>query len=489
MPYLSTRDTQLPSVGEMPSFGDILMGGLAPCGGLYLPAEYPRISAETLESWRGLGYADLAFEILSLFVEDIPADDLRVLTARAYSAEVFSHARRAEETADITPLTRLEEGLYLLELSNGPTLAFKDIAMQLLGHLFAYELERRGKVLNILGATSGDTGSAAEYALRGKNSIRVFMLSPYARMSAFQRAQMYSLDDDNIHNIAVEGVFDQAQDIVKSLSSDANFKARYRLGTVNSINWGRLAAQTVYYFKAWLALGVEPDQEADFAVPSGNFGNICAGHIARCMGLPIGRLILATNENDVLDEFFKSGVYRPRGTEQTLETSSPSMDISRASNLERFIFDLCGRDALMVRNLWGDLGEKGYFDLNEPSYRPWLERLADFGFKSGRSTHKDRMTTIADVWREYRLLVDPHTADGLYVMQSYRRAGVPMVVLETAQAAKFSQSILEATGLEPPRPQGFEGLEDLPQHVSVLPANSQAVRNFIAEVLQTDDSP
>ncbi|HET9820424.1 MAG TPA: threonine synthase, partial [Burkholderiaceae bacterium] len=352
MRYVSTRGD-----ASERAFCDILLEGLAPDGGLYMPLRYPRLDAATLARWRGLSYADLAFEILSLYIDDIPAADLRAICRRVYSKAVFG-------TEAITPLKALEPGVALVALSNGPTLAFKDMAMQLLGALFEYELGRRGETLNILGATSGDTGSAAEHAMRGKRGIRVFMLSPHGRMSPFQQAQMFSLPDANIHNLAVEGVFDDCQDIVKAVGNDLAFKRRHRIGTVNSINWARLLAQVVYYFAAYFQATRADDEAVSFAVPSGNFGNICAGHVARMMGLPIDRLVCATNENDVLDEFFRTGTYRVRGTAETHETSSPSMDISKASNFERFVYDLLGRDGARTRALFGDaLAREGRFTL------------------------------------------------------------------------------------------------------------------------------
>ena len=305
--------------------------------------------------------------------------------------------------ADITPLRTLEPGVHILELSNGPTLAFKDMAMQLLGNLFEYALEKQHDELNILGATSGDTGSAAEYAMRGKRGIRVFMLSPHGKMSAFQRAQMYSLQDPNIFNLAINGMFDDAQDMVKAVSNDHAFKAKYKIGTVNSINWARVSAQIVYYFKGYFAATKSNDEQVAFSVPSGNFGNICAGHIARMMGLPIGQLILATNENDVLDEFFRTGVYRPRGTDHTYETSSPSMDISKASNFERFVFDLVGRDGAKVREFWSKVDAGGAFDIKGYAY--W-DALSKFHFASGKSTHQDRLKTIRELWEEYGVMID-----------------------------------------------------------------------------------
>ncbi|MGD9550608.1 MAG: threonine synthase [Burkholderiaceae bacterium] len=472
MHYLSTRGDNTPR-----KFCDILLEGLAPDGGLYMPAHYPQIDAARLralrEVYRTQGYAALAFELLSLYIDDIPAPDLRRLCEKTYTPEVFS-------TRAITPLKKLEDGFYLEELSNGPTLAFKDMAMQLLGNLFEYELARRGEALNILGATSGDTGSAAEYAMRGKRGIRVFMLSPHGRMSPFQQAQMFSLQDANIHNLAIEGVFDDCQDIVKAVSNDLDFKRRYRIGTVNSINWARLLAQVVYYFAGYFQATASEDEKVSFAVPSGNFGNVCAGHVARMMGLPIERLVVATNENDVLDEFLRTGVYRVRASRDTHETSSPSMDISKASNFERFIFDLLGRDGARVKALFQDaLAQHGQFDLSaDPAFAEVRER---YGFVSGKSTHADRLATIRDVHARFGITIDPHTADGVRVAREYVQPGVPMIVLETALPIKFAATIREALGHEPERPARFEGIENLPRRVQVLPADVQRVKDYIAQ--------
>src|SRR6202162_1102483 len=365
MNYISTRGA---GVGERHTFSDILLGGLAKDGGLYLPAEYPRVTAHELTAWRTLSYADLAYEILRKFSDDIPAEDLRSLTRRTYTASVYSNVRDHESAVQITPLKTLgEEGgttVSLLELSNGPTLAFKDMAMQLLGNLFEYTLAKQGQTLNILGATSGDTGSAAEYAMRGKQGVRVFMLSPHQKMSAFQTAQMFSLQDPNIFNLAVVGNFDNCQDIVKAVSNDHAFKAANKIGPVKSINWARVVAQVVYYFKGYFAATKSNAERVSFTVPSGNFGNVCAGHIARMMGLPIEQLVVATNENDVLDEFFRTGIYRVRTAAETYHTTSPSMDISKASNFERFIFDLLGRDSKRVRALFDKVEKAGGFDLS-----------------------------------------------------------------------------------------------------------------------------
>ena len=466
MKYLSTRGAP-----ERKRFCEILLEGLAPDGGLYLPESYPRVDDATLTRWRTLPYADLAFEVLSLYIDDIPADDLRALCRKTYTAEVFG-------TEAIVPLRKLEDGFYLEALSNGPTLAFKDMAMQLLGNLFEYELGRRGEELNILGATSGDTGSAAEYAMRGKKGVRVFMTSPAGRMSPFQQAQMFSLQDANIHNLAIEGVFDDCQDIVKAVSNDLDYKRRWRIGTVNSINWARLVAQVVYYFAGYFQATRSNAERVSFSVPSGNFGNVCAGHVARMMGLPVERLIVATNENDVLDEFFRTGVYRVRGSADTFETSSPSMDISKASNFERFVFDLLGRDGAQVRALFGEqLGRTGRFDLSgHPSFAQARER---YGFCSGRSTHADRLATIRDVWKRHGVMIDTHTADGVKVARDQHKAGGPVIVLETALPIKFAATIVEALGREPDRPARFVGIEQLPKRVQVLPSDAQRVKDYI----------
>jgi threonine synthase len=465
MKYISTRGGLTPQV-----FSDVLLEGLAPDGGLALPESLPHVSSVMLESWRGLSYDALAANVLSLFATDIPKVTLEAMTRQAYQPALF----RSQE---IVPLRPLMNGLSLLGLSEGPTLAFKDMAMQFLGQVFPHILQAKGTTLNILGATSGDTGSAAEYAMRGKSALAVYMLSPHGRMSAFQRAQMYSLQDPNIHNIAVRGVFDEAQDIVKALSSDLEFKHRYRLGAVNSINWGRIAAQIVYYFHGWLQATTGSGQVVSFAVPTGNFGNILSGHLARQMGLPIHHLVLATNENNVLEEFFTTGIYRPRTPTQTLATSSPSMDISRASNFERFVFDLVGRDPKRVSLLWKQLGTEGAFDLSAMHAR----LNAEFGFVAGVSTHQDRIHTIRRVLNETGVLIDPHTADGVKVAEQFVEPGIPMVVLETALPAKFTEIIEEALGQPAPTPPGLEGLESLPQRFTVLPCDVASVRDYIVE--------
>ena len=506
MLYISTR-ADASDTADRKRFCAILLEGLAPDGGLYLPEHYPQVTGAMLTRWRSLSYAELAFEILSLYIDDIPAPDLLAICKKTYTQDVFG-------SAEIVPLRPLEPGLYLEALSNGPTLAFKDMAMQLLGNLFEYELARRGEELNILGATSGDTGSAAEYAMRGKKGVRVFMTSPNGRMSPFQQAQMFSLQDENIHNIAVEGVFDDCQDIVKAVSNDLAFKRQYKIGTVNSINWARLMAQVVYYFSGYFqatntpmlvasrtALSTEvgaapadwqsqvrgpglkesvPLPKVSFTVPSGNFGNVCAGHVARMMGLPIAHLVVATNENDVLDEFFRTGIYRVRTSGDTHETSSPSMDISKASNFERFVFDLLGRDGAQTRALFHDqLNAHGSFDLSTSSAFPLAAET--YGFVSGKSTHADRLATIQSVYAQTGTMVDTHTADGIKVARQHLQPGVPMVVLETALPIKFAETIEEALGKLPPRPARFEGIEALPKRVKLMAPDVAQIKAYIVQ--------
>lgn len=466
MNYISTRGKTAPM-----QFSDVLLMGLAPDGGLMLPEEYPQIDEATLTQWRTLSYPELAFEIMQLFATDIPKDDLKTLIDKTYTVQVFGNP-------DITPVRTLKDGIKIIELSNGPTLAFKDIAMQFLGNAFEYVLKKKNERLTIIGATSGDTGSAAEYALRGKDNIEVFMMSPHGKMSEFQRAQMYSLDDKNIHNIAIKGMFDDCQDIVKALQQDAEFKAKYSLGTVNSINWGRILAQIVYYFKGYFASTTDNSQKVSFCVPSGNFGNICAGHIAREMGLPIERLIVATNENDVLHDFFTTGKYSPRTADKTYVTSSPSMDISKASNFERFVYLLAEKNGEKINTLWQDVNAGKGFDMSD-----LMANINDkYGFASGKSTHADRIATIKQVYAEDNQLIDPHTADGIKVARELRKEGEVIVCAETALPAKFAETITEAVGqLDIPRPKHTDNIESLVQYVTVLDNDANLVRAQIEQ--------
>ena len=450
MRYLSTRGQG----GGAKNFSQILLDGLAPDGGLYVPEVYPQAESA---GWRGLSYPQLAAKVLALFD---PERDWDALATKTYTADAFG-------SAEIAPLSPIgDDGLYLLHLSNGPTLAFKDMALQLLGNLFEEELAARSRTMTVLGATSGDTGSAAEAALAGKAGVRVVMLSPLGRTSPFQAAQMYSLPDANIHNLAVRGVFDQCQDIVKELSADAALKERYSLGAVNSINWGRIAAQVVYYF--WAALKF--DRPVDFVVPSGNFGNVLAGWVAKRMGAPIRRLRVATNENDVLAEFFASGVYRPRAAAKVFETDSPSMDISKASNFERFVFEVVGRDSEKTRQLFAS-----------PEFALPLEIFASEGLSGARTTHEERVLAMQWAWDVHGVMLDPHTAAGVAAADGWREPGVPCVCLETALPCKFEAAMQSALGVTPPRPPAFDGLESRAQRVVEIAATPAAVRAYLKE--------
>ncbi len=468
MKYVSTR-------GQMPekSFTEVLVMGLAPDGGLAVPKNMPSVDSDTLKRWQELSYPDLAFEIFTLFVDDIPEDDLRELIGNAYNKVKFG-------SDDITPLRYLDDHTAILGLSNGPTLAFKDIAMQMIGELFEYVLVRNNKRLNIVGATSGDTGSAAEHAMIGKSHINVFMLSPHGRMSPFQQAQMYGLNEPNIVNIAVEGVFDDCQDIVKAINADAEFKAEHRIGAVNSINWARILAQVVYYFKGYFAVKQQNDtQPVSFCVPSGNFGNIYAGFVAKQMGLPIDKLVVATNENNVLEEFFNTHRYNVRPSQEVRETSSPSMDIGKVSNFERYVYNILGNDAQQLQELWQQVEVNNQFDLSSHS-----EKIAASGFMAGKSSHADRLDTIKKTFQEYSDYIDPHTADGVCVAKRLQQQGKLdgiTVCLETALPAKFEITMREALGQIPPRPAGYEGIEDCEKHVRVVANDADAVKRIVKE--------
>lgn len=472
MKYISTR-------GDSPklNFTEVLLGGLAPDGGLYLPEHYPKFTNDELNDMREMSYQDLAFYIFEKFIDDIPENDLREIVNKTYSAETFSYAREEQKAEDITPTLPLKNNLFLLSLSNGPTLAFKDIAMQFLGHIFEYVLGKQGKTLNILGATSGDTGPAAEYAMKGKKGIKVFMLSPHGTMSPFQSAQMYSLHDTNIFNIAIKGVFDDCQDIVKAVSKDLEFKSLNKIGAVNSINWGRILAQIVYYFKGYFDVTTKNSEKVDFTVPTGNFGNICAGHIARMMGLPINHLVVATNENDVLDEFFNTGNYAPRSSEDTFQTSSPSMDISKASNFERFIFDLLGRDSSALNDHWKKIDEGKSFKLKEENF----QKIKDYGFVSSSSKHINRVNFIRSIYNDFGVIIDTHTADGIKAAMDHSTSINPMIVLETALPVKFEKSVFEAIGVYPKRPDSLKDLELLDQKFEVFENSVESVKKYITD--------
>lgn len=461
MNYVSTRGGSPPV-----DFAAVTLAGLAPDGGLYVPETVPRFTPDDLAGLASLGYAAVAADVIGRFAGPEHRSVVTRVCEEAYTEDVFA-------TSAIAPLCTLADGFHLLELSNGPTLAFKDMAMQFLARLFDELLSAGDDHLTVLGATSGDTGSAAEHAVVGRHRVGIVMLSPWQRVSPFQAAQMFTLDEPNVVNLAIEGVFDEAQDLVKEVSADAAFKTRHHLGAMNSINWARVAAQVVYYVWGWLRANARGGP-VTFSVPTGNFGNIYAGLVAQRMGLPL-RFVLATNENDVLAEFFATGRYRVRTNDEVQATSSPSMDIAKASNFERFVHDAVG-DADAVARLWDELAATGSFDL--AGTEAWTH-MQDRHIVAGSSSHADRLATIRDVAAAHGRIVDPHTADGITVAKRLADPDVPLVCLETAQPAKFEATIIEALGRAPDRPEHLAGLEDRPQFVDVVPASADVVRDRI----------
>lgn len=459
MRYLSTRG----GVQGL-SFEDTLIAGLAEDGGLLVPDSLPQVR-DQLPQWRNLSYQELSLEIVRSFTGGaIPEADLRGQIEQAYRS--FTHP-------EVTPVRTLGR-LHLLELFHGPTFAFKDVALQLLGHLFEHVLKKRRQPLRILGATSGDTGSAAIHGMRGHKDISVFMLHPKGRVSPVQERQMTTVLDANVHNIAVEGLFDDAQHIVKELFGDLAFKTRHHLGAVNSINWARILVQIVYYFYAWGRVSSNSGEAVNFVVPSGNFGNVLAGHYARQMGLPIHRLVVATNENDILHRFFSKGEYHTAGVRQTL---SPSMDIQISSNFERYLFDLSGRSPEQLRRWMQDFQETGCLTIEG-------ERLqtAQATFGSARVDEAGTLRAIRETYEEYGYLLDPHTAVGVEAAKQVDLEG-PVVCLACAHPAKFSSAVHQAAGTTPEMPPPLAELEKLETRCAVLPAQAGAVREYLTQVL------
>jgi threonine synthase len=456
MKYISTRGGIEP-IG----FKEAVMMGLATDGGLLLPAEYPHFTRETIESWRGLSYQDLAFNVISPFADDIPASDLRALIERSYSS--FSHP-------DITPVVQ-KGGLHILELFHGPTFAFKDVALQLLGNLFEYLLRERGEKMNIVGATSGDTGSAAIYGVRGKDNINIFILHPHGRTSKIQALQMTTVTDANVFNISVNGTFDDCQNIVKSLFNDLEFKQKHSLGAVNSINWARVLAQVVYYFRAWLKVTETSAKEVVFSVPTGNFGDIFAGYVAKRIGLPIKKLILATNENNILTRMVNSGDY---STGEVVPTLSPSMDIQVASNFERYLYHMFDEDSARVRSALETFSKTGRMSFTAEEM---VRVRQDF---SSASVDRDQtIRTISEFNASYGYLLDPHTAVGVRAALDSGISGCEQVCLATAHPAKFGDAVKFAIGREPELPSGLQGLESLPSRCENMDADLGLVRAFV----------
>ena len=466
--YISTRGLA-PAV----SFADTVLKGIAPDGGLYIPEKIFQFAEDDIRRLAGLSYTEVAKIVMDRFAPDMDKVALHGAIDKAYTPDVFANVTdKDDNSADIVPVRHLfGQDLYLARLSNGPTLAFKDLPLQLLGHLFEIVLD--GKPLNVLGATSGDTGSAAIHAMLGRKGIRVFMLSPHGRMSQFQSAQILGVNDPMIHNISVNGSFDDCQDVVKAVSGDASFKEEYNIGAVNSINWARVAAQVIYYFWVYSRIRGRDGGPIDVAVPTGNYGNIYAAWIAKMMGLPIRRLILATNENDVLHEFFTTGIYRPRL--KTIETSSPSMDITKASNFERFIYDVFGGDADKVSKLWKALDKSGQFDLSH--------RISAIRAKSGITSFATRQRqaneAILRIFNSTGVIIDPHTAVAMYAAIGMKHPGVPMVVMETAQPCKFDDAVKKALGLTAKPPAGMEGLLSAEKFFTLMDPDPEKVKDLI----------
>jgi threonine synthase len=456
--YVSTRGTA-PVLG----FEDALLAGLARDGGLYVPERWPSFAATDLRALRGLPYAELARRIMHPFVAGA-IDDAAFTRIVEESYAGFGHKA-------VAPLRQLDANEWLLELFHGPTLAFKDFALQLLGRLFDHVLARRGERVTIVGATSGDTGSAAIEACRDRDSVDIFVLHPRGRVSDVQRRQMTTVLSANVHNIAIDGTFDDCQDLVKAMFNDAGFRDAMRLSAVNSINWARIMAQTVYYFAAGMALGA-PDRPIAFSVPTGNFGDVFAGYVAHRMGLPVAQLVVATNTNDILARFFATG---EMSTRPVVPTISPAMDIQVSSNFERLLFDMLGRDGRMVSQLMQGFRASGSMHVTG-AVLDESRRL----FDAARLDDDGTRATIRAVLAETGALIDPHSAVGVQAGRICRRdPSVPLVTLSTAHPAKFPEAVEQATGIRPALPPRLAGLFEKPERFEVLPNDIGRVMEFV----------
>ena len=478
MKYISTRGQ-----GTSLSFSDILFEGYAADGGLYVPAAFPKVDEHTLQTWRGLSYASLAFEVIRLFAEEIPKTELWRICADTYQAKTFANNRHLFDHDEVVTLKWLHDQVGLLELSNGPTLAFDDIAMQFLARLFDAQFAT-GRPRTLLGATTGDMGASAEAAFGGHKNIRVIMLSPKDRMSQFQAAHLYSNQDENVENIEIDGTFDECQDIVRTLLQDREYAASRGLGAINSVLWARIVTQIVYYFYGYLKAANFVGEEVVFAVPGGNFGNAYACWVAKQMGLPVMRLLVCTNENDAMDEFLRTGRYAPKPSSETIATSSPSTDISRAASFERFLFDVLGRDGARVRELAHELDTKGEFTLTPEEFRK--VRLS--GVVSGSANHPNRLEIIEQMHLEYDTFVDPHTADALFSGIYLHPVGVKTICVETVQPVKFPKMVKQATGNIVPPPESFGNVFERSQKKVQLPACEAAVRAEIDRMTEADNA-
>ena len=459
MRYSSTR-------GQVKNlmFEDAVMMGLADDGGLLVPNELPFVESN-LDKWRLLSFTELSLEIMLLFTSGrIPREELMSMVKQSYAS--FRHP-------EITPVKSVGK-LHILELFHGPTFAFKDVALQFLGNLFAFFLRKRNHPLRILGATSGDTGSAAIHGLRGKQGVDVFMLYPKGRVSAIQERQMTTVLDSNIHNIAVEGSFDDAQGIVKAIFNDRKFKQTFHLGSVNSINWARILAQIVYYFYAWFRVTNDIRERVSFVVPTGNFGNVLAGYYAKLMGLPIDKLIVGTNENDILHRFFSRGEYHSTEVKETL---SPSMDIQISSNFERYLYDLTGNSSKQLQ-LWMDEFEQS----GELTVESNLQKKAQQDFASARVDDEEILSIIRKFHQDHKYLLDPHSAVGVCAAEKIE-IQTPVICLACAHPAKFSMAIRKALGTDPKLPEELASLHNLKTRGKTVPADPEAVKKVMLDTL------
>ena len=462
MRYISTR-------GRAPelAFDDVLLSGLARDGGLYVPAEWPRLGADDLRDMKNLSYNELAFRVIQPFVGGT-IDDAALMN-------IITKAYSTFDNGEVAPLVSIGDDIHLMELFHGPTLAFKDVAMQMLGGLFDHVLNARGERVTIAGATSGDTGSAAIEACKGKDTLDIFMLHPEGRVSEVQRRQMTTVLADNVHNVAVRGTFDDCQDLVKAMFNDTAFRDRHRLSAVNSINWARVMAQIVYYVHAALQLGA-PDREVSFTVPTGNFGNVFAGYAAMKMGLPVKRFVVAANANDILARFFESGEMR---TDAVVPTLSPSMDIQISSNFERLLFDMMGRDGAKVESTLTAFRAEGSFRIDQAMLDQVREK-----FTAARFDDKQTTETIRALYQENGMLIDPHTAVGLAAARARNEHdGTPMVVLATAHPAKFPDAVEAATGVRPPLPDRMADLYEREERAVTVDNSLDAIEGLVDDTL------
>ncbi|MFU0841694.1 MAG: Threonine synthase [Burkholderia sp.] len=466
MKYISTRGST-----EGRSFTDIAFEGYAPDNGLYVPDEFPKVDLETLKTWRGLPYPMLAFEIMRLFAPELPKDMLWRVCSEAFQPRNFPYSHNEFIDDEITPITWLHDDVGLFELSTGRTLSWDDLSMRFLGSYYD-KFCAGGEPMTLLGATTGDMGCSAEAVFGGKPGVKVVMLSPRDRMSAFQQKQLYTSRAENVYNLAVNGTFDECQDIVRAILQDREFAAKHHLHAINSIIWSRVAAEVIYDFYGYLRAVTNVGEEIAFAMPCGNFGNAYACMVARRMGLPVARLIVCTNENDTMNAFLRTGHYRPRPSSETIKTSSPSTDISRAASFERFLFEVLNRDALRVRQLMGELESKGEFRLTPKE----IELLRKSGVVSGASSHANRLEMIETLWVNRRIFIDPHTADALFSGEYLHPVGMKTLCLETVRAAKFPRMVKLATGCDITPPSEFLGLDERPERRIDLEPDEQAVR-------------